>query len=300
MDLMRFIFKECFKIGLNQRKIVFLKALQHRRDLMEVLFLGTGTSHGVPSIDCMMSDYVRCKKNVCRESEYDRKHYRTRSSILVSWNGYNVLVDVSADFRYQALREKIKHIDAVLITHGHADHIGGMPDIRSYTKDPETALKVYGSPESTNSIRGSFNYIFDPNTFVGGGIPLLDTISVTDCFNLFGKMITTLPVTHGNLSGCYGYRIGDLAYIPDMKQMSDNTLEKLKDLDVLILNCLRDERPHSTHLILPESIDLAKRIGANRVYFIHMCHDIHYQMDSKYLESNQEFSYDGLQINVRD
>src|SRR5512136_536312 len=114
---------------------------------MKITFLGTGTSHGVPTLDCVIAGYARCPKNVCRLSEHDGRHRRTRSSVFVEWDGLNILIDASLDFREQALREKILRIDALLLTHGHADHIGGLPDLRSYTSRAQKPLPVYGSPE---------------------------------------------------------------------------------------------------------------------------------------------------------
>ena len=258
---------------------------------MKITFLGTGTSHGVPTLDCMIDNHARCRKNVCRLSADDPRHARTRSSILVEWDGKSVLVDASLDFRQQALREKIMRLDAVLITHAHADHIGGMPDLRSYTRATGSPLPLYGSAESIGAIRRSYHYIFDPGTFIGGGIPRLETHSIDSAFSLLGKTIEPIHVKHGALTGCFGYRIGNLTYIPDMKELPDDELQKCLGTEVLVLNCLRDEREHISHLILPQSIALARRIRPKRCYFIHMCHDIHYETDSIGLDDWMEFSH---------
>jgi phosphoribosyl 1,2-cyclic phosphate phosphodiesterase len=263
---------------------------------MKVLFLGTGTSHGVPSIDCMLNDYLNCPKSVCVSSIHDKKHRRTRSSILVETTGGNILIDVSADFRYQALRESVKKIDAVLITHGHADHIGGIPDIRSYTT--KKALPFFGSSETVEAVRKSYDYIFDSSTFVGGGIPKIEIDVIESDISLFGHKVTPIKVAHGSLREAYGYRIGSLGYIPDVKAIADMEIDKLQGIDTLILNCLRVGPLHPSHLTLAESVYLAKQIAPRRCYFIHMCHDIHYELDSSGLESWMEFSFDGLKIEV--
>jgi phosphoribosyl 1,2-cyclic phosphate phosphodiesterase len=265
---------------------------------MNIVFLGTGTSHGVPTIDCMLEDYRRCRKGVCKASISDPKHRRTRCSIAVEYGQRTVLVDVSLDFREQALREEIRRIDAVLITHSHADHIGGMADIRSYSEASGTALDVYGSAESVERIRQTHAYIFDPNTFVGGGIPRVDTHVINGSFDLFGETVTPIPVHHGTLAGCQGYRIGPVAYIPDMKSIDEEHKAKLQGLSCLILNCLRDTRPHSTHLILEESMALARELRPGRCFFVHMCHDIHYQFDAQFLDPWMQFAHDGLRVSI--
>jgi phosphoribosyl 1,2-cyclic phosphate phosphodiesterase len=265
---------------------------------MKITFLGTGTSHGVPSIDCMLSEYSLCRKGVCRAADSDPRQQRTRSSILVEYDGMHVLVDVSSDFRTQALRERVPKIDAVLITHCHADHISGIPDIRSYTAHRTDPLPVYGSEESMNAIHTSFPYIFDPNVFVGGGIPRISIQSIEGSFSLFGKTIVCLPVEHSGLSGNFGYRIGDLAYIPDCKSLQPSILSRLSGLEVLILNCLRETKTHSSHLTLEQSIALGRRIRPKKCYFIHMSHDIDYRTDTAKLDEWMEFSYDGLKIEV--
>jgi phosphoribosyl 1,2-cyclic phosphate phosphodiesterase len=265
---------------------------------MEIVFLGTGTSHGVPPIDCIIENHARCKKGVCRLSLQDPRHARTRSSILVEWDGISICVDASLDFRQQMLREHVRRIDALLITHRHADHIGGIPDVRSYTMQKGKSLPLFGSEESTNAIRESYRYIFDPATFVGGGIPNIATNVVDRPFDVSGKTAIPIAVSHGDCTGCFGYRLGPLVYIPDMKSIDDAELAKCRDAEVLILNCLRDERTHVSHLILPESMELARRIKPKRCYFIHMCHDIHYEIDGAKLDDWMQFSYDGMRVKI--
>ena len=265
---------------------------------MKITFLGTGTSHGVPAIDCMLDGYKHCPKDVCRLALTDAKHSRTRSSILVEHAGCRALVDVSPDFRQQALREKIPKIDAVLVTHCHADHTGGIPDIRSYTAKRPAPLDFFGSPETMRSIQSSFLYIFDPNTFRGGGIPSIALHAVTQPFELFGQTVTPLLVEHGSLLGCFGYRIGAVAYIPDVKSLPPSTRAMLDNLDCLILNCLRETRAHQSHLTLEQSIALARDIRPKLCCFVHMSHDINYITDASKLDSWMEFAYDGLQMEV--
>lgn len=265
---------------------------------MEITVLGSGTSHGVPTLDCMINDYKNCPQHVCESSQTDPRHCRTRSSVLLHWDNKNVLIDVSADFRQQALREKIHSIDAVLITHSHADHIGGIPDIRSYTR--KKAIPFYGSAESIKGIRNMFSYIFDPDVFAGGGVPRIDTNVVDNAFELWGKKIIPISIQHGSLKGCQGYQIGSLVYIPDMKSINDEELEKICEPEVLIVNCLHRFYENPSHMTLTESIGFARRVKPKRCYFIHMSHDIHYKNDSAKLDSWMAFSYDGMKITVPD
>ncbi len=262
---------------------------------MKLLFLGTGTSHGVPAIDCMLNNFARCPKGVCAAAFSDARHNRTRCSIVVEYDGKSVLIDVSPDFRHQVLREKVMRIDAVLITHCHADHIGGIPDIRSYTHRP---LPFFASRESAARIRQAFDYVFNPPEMRGGGIPDIDLHEIDAPFELFGAAVTPIAVEHGSLKGAYGYRIGELAYVPDLKSMSQEGKQKLRGVKCLVVDALRDERPHSTHMILPESIALARELGAQRTYFTHLAHNIHYQLDSAILDDTMAFAYDGLRVEI--
>lgn len=266
---------------------------------MKIKFLGTGTSHGVPVVDCMMSGYELCPRGVCEASITDSKHRRGRASIFIEINNKNILIDVSADFREQVLREKIDKIDAVLLTHQHADHIMGMPDIRSYSRILENGLPLYASEETIKSITKTFSYIFDPNTFIGGGIPSIERhIIGEEPVVVEGVTFTPIPVIHGSCKGCYGYRFENVAYIPDVKEIPESSYELLKDLDLLIIDCLRLDNPHVTHMILPESLEVIKRVKPKKALFTHMCHGIDYIEDKKLLNDNIDFAYDGLFLEV--
>jgi len=244
----------------------------------------------------MMEDYANCPKGVCRKSLTDARYRRTRTSILIKKNGKTLLADVSSDFREQALTNRIKEIDAVLISHGHIDHFGGLADIRSYTE--EKPMRVYASAETIHNVKTVFSYMFDSPQYCGGGIPCLDMIEINSTKEIEGFTVTPIPVVHGKLNGCLGFRIDNVAYIPDVKYIEPENEKLLKGLDCLILNCLRDEKEHGTHLILPQSIELSRRLAPKRAFFIHMTHQIDYVTDSEKLDPWMEFSYDGQTITI--
>lgn len=266
---------------------------------MKITFLGTGTSHGVPPIDCMLgSPSEVCYKGVCRKSIDDPRHRRTRTSILLQKFGKTLIADVSPDFREQALRERIMNIDAILLSHGHIDHFGGLPDIRSYTE--KTPLNIYSSRETLDNITTAFPYMFEIREGITKGIPRLIPCELSPfvCADILGFNVVPIPVKHGTLDGCFGFRIDDVGYVPDVKIMSEESMGHLLNLDCLILNCLRDEREHRTHLILQESIELARKLKPKKCYFIHMTHHIDYEVDSVHLDDWMEFSFDGLTVEV--
>ncbi len=263
---------------------------------MRVTLLGTGTSHGVPSLDCMIDDYARCPHQVCRKAEADPRHRRTRCSILVVVNGLNLLLDTSQDFREQMLANRVRQIDAVLFTHAHADHIYGLPDIRSYSRGGKV-IPIYGSSPTLYALQKSFDYIFHPPAFVGGGIPQLAPHVLEARGQVEGVEVIPIPVEHGNAEGCQGYRIGGLAYLPDVKVIPEGSLALLEGLDLLILNCLRP-RPHISHLSLAESLAYVEALRPKRCLLTHMTHDIDYEVEEPSLPPNVRFAYDGLTVTV--
>ena len=266
---------------------------------MKLTFLGTGTSHGVPSIDCMRSGYVGCPQGVCQAAQSDPRHNRTRCSLLVEAAGGTLLVDTSLDFRAQMLAQTVRRVDAVLFTHSHADHIGGLPDIRSYCP-PGQPLGVYGSRETIEALTRRFDYIFNPPEIKGGGIPELapHIIQPGETFSLCGVAVTPARVEHGSVRECLGYRLGPVAYVPDVKVMPDQAKSILHGAEVLILNALRRAPEHPTHLTLEASMALARELQPKAVYFVHMSHDIHYRHDRHNLPANMDFAYDGLRLEV--
>ena len=265
---------------------------------MQITFLGTGTSHGVPTIDCLLDDYARCPLDVCRKAAIDPRHRRSRSSLHVLTESASFLVDTSQDFRQQMLTNRIKRIDAVLFTHGHADHIYGLPDIRSYCRHQGDAIDIYGSRETLDILRTSFAYIFSPSAdYIGGGIPALRPHPVQGPLRIAGSNIVPIPVEHGNLKQALGYRIGGLAYLPDVKHIPESSLALLAGLDLLVLNCLR-LRPHGSHLCLQESLAYAEQIAPRHCLFTHMAHDIDYQALQPGLPAHYRFAYDGLTLEI--
>ncbi len=252
---------------------------------MKLTFLGTGTSTGVPSIGC------ECE--TCTSD--DPRDKRLRVSVLVEHAGQKVLVDTSSDFRQQALRHGVKSLDAVLITHCHADHIFGLDDIRPLNFR-HGALGVYANGRAWRDIRRIFQYIFEPSHY-GGGLPqvVAHTVEHGAAFCLAqGLEVTPVEVTHGRLP-VTAYRFNDFAYATDLNEIPPHSLELLRGLDVLVLDCLR-LTPHPTHLWLERALQYVEELRPRRTYLTHIAHDITHARDSGLLPDGVEWAFDGLEI----
>lgn len=260
---------------------------------MKVTVLGSGTSQGVPIVGC------HCR--ACTSS--DPKDKRLRVSLYIETdrkiNGkpLRILIDTSPDFRQQMLVNNITDIDAVLYTHYHVDHIMGLDDIRQINQLHKKYVELYANNETAYRIKQTFSYIFDENTYKGGGIPLVNLHEIDlKPFDVMGQEIIPLVYKHGPTT-VYGFRIGDLAYMTDCNFIPETEFEKLHGLKVLIIDALR-YRKHETHFSVEEALEAAKRINADKTYFTHMTHDIVHEEAGSKLPPNIEFAYDGLIFEV--
>lgn len=225
---------------------------------IDVTVLGTGTSKGVPEIGC---DCYVCRS----DDPHDR---RLRSSILVRTMGQELLIDASPDFREQALRNGIANVDALLLTHVHYDHVGGIDDLRPFCLQGD--VPVYCRADVDADLRKRIDYCFRDKKYPG--VPGFDTHIITDRpFLVNGVRVVPVSVNHGSLP-IVGFRIGRFAYITDCKTMDDSELDKLRDLDVLILNALR-HRDHFAHLNIDEAVELIRKLKPKRAYLTHFCHE---------------------------
>jgi len=252
---------------------------------MKLTFLGTGTSTGVPSIAC------NCE--TCTSE--DPRDKRLRVSIIIEHAGQTVLVDTSSDFRQQALRYGLKRLDAVLITHCHADHIFGLDDIRPLNFR-FGALGIYANERAWSDIRRIFNYIFEPSHF-GGGLPqVIPHTVVPGAAFCVGKdlEVTPLEVIHGRLP-VMAYRFNDFAYATDLSEIPAQTMEALHDLDVLVLDCLRF-REHPTHLWLDKALAYIEKLKPGRALLTHIAHDVKHGRDSLRLPDGVQWAYDELEV----
>jgi phosphoribosyl 1,2-cyclic phosphate phosphodiesterase len=256
---------------------------------IKITVLGSGTSMGVPSLACHCA--------VCTSS--DPHDNRLRPSLLLSRNNQNVVIDTTPDFRQQALRAKIERLDAVLLTHGHADHIMGFDDIRPYNLRQQTAMPVYSNAETFETIRRAFAYVFDGKPQVSS-IPSVTLHEAKAPFELLGITFTPIPLAHGAME-VLGFRFGRAAYLTDFSSIPDSSLALLHDLDELILDALRDV-PHPMHQTVDQALALIKELKPRRAWFTHIAHELPHAETNERLRklgySNVHLAYDGLEIEV--
>ena len=237
---------------------------------------------------------IGCECATCRSA--DPRDRRSRASIFVESDaGDAILVDAGPDLRSQALAHGITRVDAIVFTHGHADHILGLDDVRRYNHLMRRPMACYADAHTVQDIRRTFGYVFDPAAAKGGGLPQLEVFTVNGPFCLGRQEIVPVPVLHGERP-ILGLRIGSCAYLTDCSGIPDASWPLLAGLDVLILDALR-ERPHPTHFSLGEAVEVAARVGARRTYFTHMCHDLPHAATCEKLPAGVELAYDGLRVN---
>jgi len=246
--------------------------------------LGSGTSMGVPTIGCDCA--------VCHSS--DPRDRRTRPSVLIGYGGRNVLIDTTPDFREQAIRENITHLDAVLYTHTHADHLLGIDDLRplSFLHKPNR-LPLYAHPEAAEFIRNMFRYIFDSD-YKFGGLPQVEMRTMNGALELFGARFDPIRLIHGDAE-IYGFRFGSAAYLTDHSDIPEDSLTKLDNLDILFLDALR-YKPHPTHSTVEHSLHTVERLKPKRAFFTHICHDLAHEETNAALPGNVKLSYDGMKL----
>lgn len=253
-------------------------------------FLGTGTSQGVPVIGC---DCAVC----CSADERDR---RLRTSAMVEVGSKRFIIDAGPDFREQMLREEVSHITAILLTHKHKDHIGGLDDVRALNfvdyPDEIHTVHIYGTHDTCDCVRKDYDYAFAENPY--RGVPQIELHEFgTKPFEIEGVEIVPIKGEHLRFE-VTGFRFGKLAYLTDFKSIAEEELQKLQGVEVLVVNALRFE-PHDSHFSVGEALQLIEKVAPKRAYLTHMSHDIGLHCVANLrLPEGVEFAYDGLKIRL--
>lgn len=257
---------------------------------MRLIFLGTGTSFGVPQIGC------RCP--TC--TSLDPRDRRSRSGALIETQGKRFLIDTPPELRLQLVAAGVDHVDAVLFTHGHADHVHGIDDLRALSVRQGSMLPAYGAHDTMAELAAKFPYIFDPSIVVplGTSKPELaaHVLESGTRVTIAGVPVLPLALPHGE-HVVFGYRCGNVAYLTDVKVVPESVMEVLQGLEVLVLNALLS-RPHPLHLSIPEAVAAAQRIGARRTYFTHLTHEFTHAALAAMLPAGIAPAYDGLVIDL--
>ena len=258
---------------------------------MKLTFLGTGTSQGVPVIAC------HCK--VCSSADPRDCRLRTSALIQLPTTNYqlptNILIDIGPDFRQQMLKQKVDHLDAILITHAHRDHVGGLDDIRSFNYVQRKKMDVYLNAEARTAIERDYHYIFAYHEFPG--LPEAELHTVDGPFEVDGVEVVPIKAMHKDLP-VLGFRIGKLAYITDANYIAPEEMEKLRGVDVMVLNALRKEK-HFSHYCLAEALKVIAKVAPKKAYLTHISHEmgLHAEVQQK-LPENVFLAYDGLEIEI--
>ncbi len=256
----------------------------------QLVFLGTGTSHGVPLIGCGCA--------TCRSA--DQRNQRTRCAVVFGLPYGNLLIDTPPELRVQLVREGIGVVHALAYTHSHADHLFGLDDVRIFPRYLGYPLPVYCESEVEAAIRRAFAYAFDPavQDFPAGGVPKLAFQTLdTKPVEILGARVTPIRLKHGPWD-ILGFRVGDVAYCTDTNGIPAESLARLEGLDTLILDALREE-PHVTHFSLDEAIEIARRLAPKRTYFTHLSHRLEHEATRRRLPPGMDVAYDGLRIPLR-
>ena len=259
---------------------------QEAPQTIRLTVLGSGTSMGVPSLGCPCA--------VCHS--VDPRDNRTRPSILLTAGERNILIDTSPDFRHQALRAGLTRLDAVIYTHGHADHIMGLDDIRPFNLKQNSAVPVYANSQTLAILRRTFAYIFDDAPTMST-IPAVDLREITGPFEVAGVHFRPVPARHGNM-GVLGFRFGRAAYLTDFSEIPESSMDLLRSLDDLILDALRD-KPHPMHSTVANSLEIVRRLAPARAWFTHISHDLPHEETNARLPANVRLAYDGLSFDVQ-
>lgn len=248
------------------------------------IFLGTGTSQGIPVIGCNCA--VCISKNP--------RDQRLRTAFYLNVDGVNFVIDTGPDFRQQMLANKITKLDAVLVTHEHKDHLAGLDDIRPFNFMNFTAMPIFAEHRVADVIRKEFSYVFVEHKYPG--VPMMDLHEITnEPFDFKGITIQPLRVLHMELP-IYGFRIGQFAYITDASNIPEETMKLLEGVEVLVINTLR-YKPHYSHFCVSQSLEIVEKLKPKQAYFTHMSHDIGlYDEVYKTFPENVHLGYDGLQI----
>lgn len=258
---------------------------------LRLTVLGSGTSMGVPTLAC------ECP--VCRSE--DPHDHRMRSSLLLSVSGRNVVIDTSPDFRSQALRAGLKRLDAVVFTHGHADHILGLDDIRPFNFRQRATIPVYASADTVEILRRTFAYIFQASDGYSTppSIQLRKIDGPFDPFLIEGQPIELVPVParHGPID-VLGFRFGGAGYLTDFSAVPDDSKALLAGLDDLILDALR-YTPHPMHSTVAQSLALVEELKPRRAWFTHIAHDLGHEETNRRLPEHVKLAYDGLSFEVQ-